>query len=73
MPSYYEEHKEERKAYQNAYRDKNIDEVRRKDNARKRKHKVSNVFKIEHNVKVHITDTPRGYEAPPTVSSPSQA
>jgi hypothetical protein len=34
--TYYEEHKEERKAYQRAYRVNNLQQVRMKDNERKK-------------------------------------
>ena len=51
MPTYYDEHKDERRAYQMAYRNKNIDEIRRKDNERKRvKKRDPDVFLIEKNV-----------------------
>jgi hypothetical protein len=40
--TYYEEHKEERKAYQRAYRVNHLQEVRMKDNERKKKKKGTN-------------------------------
>lgn len=36
-PTYYELHRQERKKYQEAYRDYHLEEVRRKDRERKRK------------------------------------
>ena len=71
MPTYYEEHKTERRAYQNAYRDQNIVEVRRKDKMRKRRHKGPDVFLVEHNVRVSITDNhERVSSTQPTASLP---
>ena len=69
MPTYYEEHKAERKAYQNAYRDRNLAEVRRRDNERKRKFRSEFVFKVEHNVRVAITDI---NHIPADIQYPSQ-
>jgi hypothetical protein len=37
MESYYEKHKEERKAYQKKYRALNLEDIRKKDQERKRK------------------------------------
>ena len=71
MPTYYEQHKEERRAYQNAYRDRNITEVRRKDKLRKRRHRGPDVFLVEHNVRVSITDNhERESPTQPTASLP---
>ena len=70
MPTYYEEHKDERKAYQIKYREINLDEVRRKDLARKRKKKQPDVFLIEKNVRVAITDPLCAGTEPPTAASP---
>jgi len=71
MPTYYEEHKAERKAYQIKYREINLDEVRRKDSARKRKKKREpDVFLIEKNVRVAITDPLCAGTEPPTAASP---
>ena len=70
MPTYYEEHKAERKAYQIKYREINLDEVRRKDLARKRKKKQPDVFLIEKNVRVAITDPLCAGTEPPTASLP---
>ena len=70
MPTYYEEHKDERKAYQIKYREINLDEVRRKDLARKRKKKQPDVFLIERNVRVAITDPLCAGTEPPTAASP---
>ena len=73
MPTYYEEHKAERKAYQIKYREINLDEVRRKDSERKRvKKREPDVFMIEKNVRVAITDSPRVCEEQPTASLPSR-
>jgi len=73
MPTYYDEHKDERRAYQVAYRNKNIDEIRRKDNERKRvKKRDPDVFLIEKNVRVAITDSPHVCEEQPTASLPFQ-
>jgi len=70
MPTYYEEHKAERKAYQIKYREINLDEVHRKDLARKRKKKQPDVFLIERNVRVAITDPLCAGTEPPTAASP---
>ena len=70
MPTYYEEHKAERKAYQIKYREINLDEVRRKDLDRKRKKKQPDVFLIEKNVRVAITDPLCAGTEPPTAASP---
>jgi len=71
MPTYYEEHKDERKAYQMKYREVNLDEVRRKDSMRKRvKKREPDVFLIEKNVRVAITDPLCAGTEPPTAASP---
>jgi hypothetical protein len=73
MPTYYDEHKDERRAYQMAYRNRNLDEIRRKDSERKRvKKREPDVFMIEKNVRVAITDSPRVCEEQPTASLPSR-
>jgi hypothetical protein len=51
--THYERHKEERKAYQRGYREKHLEEVRKKDRLRKREKKgVVSVIKIDKNVVV---------------------
>jgi hypothetical protein len=71
MPTYYEEHKAERKAYQMKYREVNLDEVRRKDSMRKRvKKREPDVFLIEKNVRVAITDPRCAGTEPPAAASP---
>lgn len=53
----YERNPEERKAYQKAYRERNLEEVRRLDRERKRTKTAKGqptLFKIENNVKVRF-------------------
>jgi uncharacterized protein YueI len=56
-PTQYEKNPEERRAYQRAYRERNLEEVRKLDRERKRTKTTKGEptsFKVEKNVKVRF-------------------